>query len=102
MEEFEAILRTLGVKLLLAKLRFYGSELKLHMSMTKPWWESVKSGITIINDILFVKVLEQRNPEFANRPHADRKFFIYTPFLQKCKRIYVFKYGDDAKSYHSY
>lgn len=102
MEEFEAMVRTLGVKLLLAKLRFYGSELKLHMSMTKPWWESVKSGITVINDILFVKVLEQRNPEFANRPHADRKFFIYTPFLPKLKRIYVFKYSDGAKSYHSY
>ena len=102
MEEFEAIVRTLGVKLLLAKLRFYGSELKLHMSMTKTWWESVKSGITIINDILFVKVLEQKNPEFASRPHADRKFFIYTPFLPRLKRIYVFKYGEDAKSYHSY
>lgn len=107
MDEFEARVRTLGMKLLMAKLRFYGSELKLHMALTRPWWETVRSGVNIINDILFVRVLEQMNPKFANRPHADRKFFIFTPFWKEMKRIYSFRNcASDEKavgiSFHSF
>lgn len=101
MDEFESRVRFMGFKLFKKRLMDFGSPEAFIRAHTKSVSESVKSGVRVFRDILLVRMLEIMSPEFRNRPHRDRKFFIYTEFLNPLKKYYIFK-GKDGRSIHSY